>query len=93
MARKQGSNGARLDRHDKEIEDLKRKSEEAKKEYENHIQYHVIEDLNTERFTNSGKYMYTYADIANRHNIPISKVQKIAEENNLTRRNRNNKIS
>lgn len=88
MSRKTGSNGYRLDQHDKEIFELKKDAEKAKQKYEQHIERHILDDLSAERFPGACKPMYSYSDIANRHNVSTSKVQRIAEENNLTRRNK-----
>lgn len=88
MSRKSGSNGYRLDQHDKEILALKQNAEEAKQHYEQHIERHILDDLSAERFPGSCKPMYSYSDIAERHGVSTSKVQRVAEENNLTRRNK-----
>ncbi len=94
MSRKLGSNGARLEQHDKDIdklksetERLKNDAEKIKNQYESHIERHIIDDLSTERFPGAGKPLYSYSDIAERYNVSTSKVQRIARENGLTRRN------
>jgi len=38
------------------------------------------------KFPNSDKFLYTYDEIADNYDIPKSRVQKVAEENNLNRR-------
>lgn len=89
MARKKGSNGARLDQLDRDVLELKQRVDNAKKEYDQHIDTHIVDDLMCERFPGSGKPMYTYADIAKKRNVSTRRVQQIAEENGLTRRNKN----
>jgi len=89
MSRKKGSNGARLDQHDQEILKLKQSAEQTQREYEEHIERHIVDDLMLERFSGSGKKMYSYADIAGRYGVSVSKVQRIAEKNGLMRRNQN----
>ena len=87
--RKNNSNGARLDAHEDDINMLKRQSEKSKEQYDAHIEYHIKEDLQTMRFVGSDKPMYSYADIAQNHDVSTSKVQAVAEKNGLTRRKSN----
>lgn len=84
--RTKGSNGARLDKHENEINQLKQEAIEVNRKYEEHLEMHIKEDLQAERFPGSNKPLYTYDDIAQKHNVKKNRVQKIAEENNLTRR-------
>lgn len=89
MARKNGSNGQRLDQHDKDILELKQNVVNAIKELEQHVEMHIKDDLMCERFPGSGKPMYTYEDIAKRHNVSPTKVCRIATENGMNRRSKN----
>lgn len=84
--RKHGSNGDRLDHHDSEIKKLKNEAKESQEKFEKHVEMHIKRDLQEPRYPGSDKYLYTYDDIANLHEVPKSKVQKIAEDNGLTRR-------
>jgi hypothetical protein len=84
--RTKGSNGERLDKQDEEISNLKREAEKSKEKFEQHITVHIKEDLMTPKFKGSEKYLYTYDEIAEKYDIPKSRVQKVAEENDLTRR-------
>lgn len=84
--RKQGSNGQRLDKVEKDISELKRAVTQAQENLDKHVEGHVIEDLQEKR-QYSDRYMYTYDEIANKNNISKAKVQRIAEENGLNRRN------
>lgn len=90
MARTKGSNGDRLDKHDVEIAKLQREAQESKAKFDEHLRMHVKQDLVEKRFTGSDKFLYTYDDIAEKHNINRNVVQKIAETENLTRRNSGN---
>lgn len=70
-----GTYGKRIENLENEISKLNK-----------HIDMHIIEDLQKTRFTGSDKPLYTYDEIAEKHDIPKSRVQKVAEDNNLTRR-------
>ena len=84
--RKKGSNGQRLDNVERDLSQLKRDLDRQQDEYERHIRRHVIDDLQETRY--NGKPLYSYADIANRHDISTSAVQRIAIAEGLTRRNK-----
>lgn len=84
--RKNGSNGQRLDHVERDVSDMKRELERQQEEYEQHIRRHVIDDLQETRY--NGKPLYSYADIADRHGISVSAVQRIAMAEGLTRRNK-----
>lgn len=94
--RTRGSNGDRLDQHDKFIGNLQKDVEELvnkvketetiKVTLESHIDTHIKDDLVMPKFLGSDKYLYTYDEIAERYEVPKSRVQKVAEENNLSRR-------
>jgi hypothetical protein len=84
--RTKGSNGQRLDKHDDEIYNLKKEAERSKDKFETHIESHIKEDLIIPKFQGSDKYLYTYDEVASKYDIPKSRVQKVAEENDLTRR-------
>lgn len=87
MAQGKGKNRDRLDQCEKDIFELKKEMDRSKEAFDRHIEEHVKEDLQEKRFQGSNKFMYTYEDIAQKNNISKAKVQKIAEENGLTRRN------
>ena len=82
--RKKGSNGRRLDTVEDEMRQAKRALEAEKEKFENHIRFHVMEDLKERRY--GDKPMFSYEDIANRHGISTSAVQRIAMQEGLTRR-------
>jgi hypothetical protein len=96
MGRTRGSNGDRLDQHDKligtlqkEVAELVTKTKETettKATLDSHINTHIKDDLETTKFSGTDKPLYTYDEIAQRYQVPKSRVQKVAEENNLTRR-------
>lgn len=50
----------------------------------------LLEDLQKETFPGSGRYLYTYADLANKYSVSPSTVGRIAEDNGINRRKRNN---
>lgn len=80
MARTKGSNGARIDKNAKDIFDLKQKADKAQDQWEKHVKMHIEQDLNTKKFPGSEKPLYTYEEIADKHGVSKSKVQKVAEE-------------
>lgn len=82
--RKKGSNGQRLDSVEKDLSEVKRDLQRQQEEYEQHIRRHVIDDLNETR--HGGKPLYSYQDIAERHELSTSAVQRIAIKEGLTRR-------
>jgi len=82
MARTKGSNGQRLDNLEKDVEKLK----EQMRSCQTAIETNIKDDLQVETYTNSGRYLFTYEDIAKRYDVSVSKVQRIASENNLSRR-------
>ena len=84
--RKNGSNGHRLDNVERDLSQVKRDLMRQREEYEQHIRRHVIDDLQETRY--NGKPMYSYADIADRHELSTSAVQRIAMAEGLTRRNK-----
>lgn len=88
--RKNGSNGARLDKHDTEINKLKNDAYQSQQKFDRHIEMHIVKDLQEPRFPGSDKYLYTYDDIASSYGVSKSKVQKIAEDNDLNRRKAKN---
>ncbi|MDI9476986.1 MAG: hypothetical protein GX274_07395 [Clostridiales bacterium] len=87
------SNGNRLNKHDKlirklqkEVRGLVNRVGDIEMMGAMHIDSHIKDDLVTTKFPGSDKYLYTYDEIAEKHGVPKSRVQKIAEENDLTRR-------
>jgi len=51
-----------------------------------HDENAIITDLMEERYPGSGKYRYSYEDIAEKWKVPKSRVQDIAKRNGLERR-------
>lgn len=84
--RKKGNNGQRLDNFERDLSQVKRDLQRQQEEYEQHIRRHVIDDLQETRY--NGKPLYSYADIADRHEISTNAVQRIAMAEGLTRRNK-----
>ena len=84
MARTKGSNGQRIENVESEVQRLRKDFEKHKALYDSHLELHVKEDLQATR--HEGKPLYSYADIADRHDLTVSAVQRIAIANNLTRR-------
>lgn len=75
MARKSGSNGARIER-------LERRDQQ----FEAMQEANIVEDLKKIRDFNPNKFEYTYQEIANKYRVSIYKIQKIADEYGLLRR-------
>lgn len=87
--RQNGSNGQKIDRLDKDVNKLKQEMEKSREQFERHLEMHIIDDLNQPRFQGSPKPMYTYDEVAERHGVSKSRVQRVAESNGLTRRGKN----
>lgn len=85
MGKTLGINKNRLKNVENNLDDLKDKYEESKAEFEKHLKFHIKEDLQKKRFEGSDKYLYTYEDIAKRHNVTKYFVEKVVAENDLQR--------
>jgi AraC-like DNA-binding protein len=66
---------------------MKNKNNQLETAFNKHIERHVIDDLQQTRY--NGKPLYSYSDIADRHNLSVSTVQRIAIAQGLTRRSNN----
>lgn len=51
-----------------------------------HDENSIVNDLMEERFPGSGKYRYSYEDLAQKWQVPKSRIQDIAKRNGLERR-------
>lgn len=80
------SNKTRLDRAEEDIRKLKSRLNNVETSNSNLLEKSIVDDLIKERFLGSGKSMYSYNDIAIRNRVSYSKVQRVAEKNNLARR-------
>ena len=68
------------------INSLGNEVKKLEKEHDRHIERHIVDDLQAVRFSGSDKPLYTYQEIADRYNVPVSTVSRVAEENGLLRR-------
>lgn len=68
-----------------DIEKLKQDMIEVKTNIESLQKINIMKDLQEKKF--SGKFMYSYEEIAQKNNVNKNTVQKTAEQENLTRRN------
>lgn len=75
-----GTYGKRLDILENQIKELQKEM--------GYLNDEIIKDLNTPKFEGCApnKFLYTYQEIADKYHVPKSRVQKVAEDNNLTRR-------
>lgn len=64
------------------IKELREKMENYEAMFINKIK----EDLAKKTYPGSKRYLFTYKDIAKKYDISVSKVQRIALENNLARK-------
>jgi predicted nuclease with TOPRIM domain len=80
------SNKTRLDRAEDEIGKLKKRLSSVESTTTMLHEKSIIDDLTKERFPGSGKNMFSYDDIAKRNGVSPSKVSRVAEKNNLSRR-------
>lgn len=81
---------ATLSKQSSEINRLDNEVKKLRKEYDQHVVEHIIEDLQKKRFYGSEKPLYTYVEIADKYNTSSATVTRIAEENNLSRRSKFN---
>lgn len=72
------------------MNNLENEVQYLKKQYDQHIVSHIIDDLQQERFLGSGKPMYTYSEVADKYHTSASTVARIADEHGLSRRKKNN---
>jgi hypothetical protein len=79
-----------LHRQGSKLNNIENDVQRLKKQYDEHIVSHIIDDLQKERFAGSGKPMYTYSEVADRYNTSASTVARIADEHGLNRRKKNN---
>ena len=79
-----GTFGKRLDTIENQVKELQKDV----KLLNDILDDKIIKDLSKPKFEgcDPNKFLYTYQEIADKHHVPKSKVQKIAEDNNLTRR-------
>lgn len=80
-----GTFGKRLDTIENQVKELQKN---VKVLNDILLEDKIIKDLNKPKFEgcDSNKFLYTYQEISNKHHVTKSRVQKIAEYNNLTRR-------
>lgn len=71
----------------KRVEILEAKDRNKEKKLSAIEQSIIIDDLTKETFPGSGRYFYTYEQIGDKNGVSASKVSRIAEKNNLSRRN------
>lgn len=79
-----------LQNHGSKINSLGNDIQQLKKQYDEHIVSHIIDDLQKERFAGSGKPLYTYSEVADKYHTSASTVGRIAEDHGLSRRKKNN---
>ena len=79
-----------LQRQGSKLNNIENDVQRLKKQYDEHIVSHIIDDLQKERFAGSGKPMYTYSEVADKYNTSASTVARIADEHGLNRRKKNN---
>lgn len=82
MARKSGSNGAKIERLERRVYELEKRDQQ----FEAMQEANIVEDLKKTCDFNPDKFEYTYQEIANKYKVSIYKIQKIADEQGLLRR-------
>ena len=78
-----------LQKQERKLNDIEADVQRLKKQYDEHIVSHIIDDLQKERFPGSGKPLFTYSEIGERYGTSGSTVARIAEEKGLSRRKKN----
>lgn len=89
--RKDNEFNSRINKNTTKINAVENNVQKLKRDYDEHILRHILDDLQQERFPGSGKPLYTYQEIADRYNTSAATVNRIASEHGLLRRG--NKIS
>jgi hypothetical protein len=75
-----------LQKHGRDINVLKDEVRKLQKQYDEHSIMHILDDIDKETFTGSGRPLFTYENIAKKYGTSPSTVSRIAEENGRSRR-------
>ncbi len=84
--RKEAAVDSRLNSVESTIHRLDGDVKRLKKQYDEHIVAHIIDDLDKETFPGSGRPLYTYSDIGDKYGTSPATVGRIAEEHGRNRR-------
>ena len=84
--RKDNEIDSRITENSTKINVVNNDVKKLKKDYDSHILGHILDDLQKERFAGADKPLYTYQEIADRHNTSPATVARIASEHGLQRR-------
>lgn len=76
----------KMDKQQRQVNNIDNQVQQLKKQYDEHIISHIVDDLQKERFLGSGKPMFTYAEIGKKYKTSASTVARIADERGLSRR-------
>ncbi len=80
------SNKIKHDKLQKRVADLEKNYKTTEERISRIEERNVIDDITRETFPGSGRWFYTYENIAGRNNISASTVSRIAEKNGISRR-------
>ncbi|MFW6015369.1 MAG: hypothetical protein ACOCRK_02965 [bacterium] len=65
---------------------LEKKIKKLEDKFEEHIEHHVLDDILKETYPGSGRWLYTYSDIAKRWKTNSTNISRIAKKHNMSRR-------
>ena len=77
----------RINKAEEAIKELNSKQKDLTKEFKTLQKTRVIDDLSTKKPGFSNKNQFTYDEVAKRNGTSVGTVQRIANDNELTRRN------
>lgn len=80
------SNKLKYDKLQKRVADLEKNYRTTEERISRIEERNIIDDITRETFAGSGRWFFTYENIANRNNISASTVSRIAEKNGISRR-------
>lgn len=87
--RKQETINSNIQKNTSKINSVENRVTKLEKQYDEHVVTHIVDDLGRQRFRGSDKPMYTYSEIADKYGTSATTVGRIANENGLSRRNKN----
>lgn len=80
------SNKLKYDKLQKRVMDLEKNYKTTDERISRIEERNVVDDIIRETFPGSGRWFFTYENIAARNNISASTVSRIAEKNGISRR-------
>ncbi|MCI9069108.1 hypothetical protein [Clostridium sp.] len=80
------SNKIKYEKLQKRVVELEKRDKDKEIRLSRIEERNILDDINRETFPGSGRWFYTYENIADRNNISASTVSRIAERHGVSRR-------